>query len=87
MAHLQPNNSTHIKKLIRCAVFIALLERKINEASPIYNQCFKRLFDICKMYVKDIPSKIKTEEEVKNWLSLVSDQNADTVIKLVKSLR
>jgi hypothetical protein len=81
------NGSLSFKKLLRCAVFIALFERNINEASPIFNPCCKRLFDICKMYAKDIPAKVRTEEEIKQWLTALADQNADTVVKLVKSLR
>ena len=72
------------RQKLRGAVYDALVERKIDEKDPLFRPCFKKLFDIVSVFANNIP---KETSSVKKWLSVVANQNADTVINLEKSLR
>ena len=72
------------RKKLRGAVYDALVERKINENDPLFRPCFKKLFDICSVFAQNMP---KDTNSTKKWLSMVANQNADSVINLEKALR
>ena len=72
------------RKKLRGAVYDALVERKINENDPLFRPCFKKLFDICSVFAQNMP---KDTNSTKKWLSVVANQNADSVINLEKALR
>ena len=73
------------KKKLRNAVYDGLSKRGIDETHQLFRPCFKKLFEICKMYAKDMP-KSAGNMSTSQWLQKVADQNAETVINLEKSL-
>lgn len=66
------------KQKLRNAVYEALVDKGIDEKHKLFRSCFKKLFDICKMYEKDMPKSGST----KLWLRTVAKQNAETVVNL-----
>ena len=75
------------RQKLRNAVYTTLSAKGINEKSTLFRPCFKRLFDICKMYAKDMPPKIQNGGGTKRWLFNVAQQHVSTVIELEKSCR
>jgi len=80
------------KKKLRIAVYDTLEKRGIDEKHALFRACFKKLYEICKMYAKDAPGssasggKSGNSMSTSQWLIKVAEQNADTVINLEKSL-
>ena len=70
------------RQKLRGAVYDALEDLKINEKDALFRPCFKKLFDICKVYAKDIPKTIST----KKYLAIVAKEHAERVISLEKAL-
>jgi hypothetical protein len=77
--------SRFFRQKLRGAVYDALTERGMKERDPLFRPCFKRLFDICNIFAKDMPPK--NQSSTKQWLATVARQNSDSVISLEKSLR
>jgi hypothetical protein len=75
------------RQKLRNAVYFALSSRGIDEKSSLFRPCFKKLFDICKMYAQDMPAKVRNGGGTKLWLLKVANQNAITVIDIEKALR
>merc|ERR1712223_989496 len=68
------------KQKLRNAVYDALSDEGIKgKNDPLFMPCFKRLFEICNVYAKDMP---KNTASTKQWLGVVARQNATTVIDL-----
>jgi len=74
------------RKKLRNAVYDALSKRGIDEKNDLFRACFKKLFEICKMYAKDVPKSAKNLT-TSQWLTRVAEQNAEIVINLEKSLK
>ena len=64
---------------LRNAVYDALRRKGIGEDSRLFRGCFKKLFEICAMYAKDMP---KTAKSTKLWLATVAQTHVDTVANL-----
>ena len=65
-------------------MYDALAVRKINETDPLFRPCFKKLFEICRVFAQNMP---KNTNSTTKWLSTVANQNAEAVITFEKSLR
>ena len=65
-------------------MYDALSDLGVTERDPLFKPCFKKLFDICTVYSKDMP---KNTPSTKQWLGVVAKQNATTVINLERALR
>ncbi|QQP35730.1 Putative LOC100898669 [Caligus rogercresseyi] len=72
------------KQKLRNAVFNALSSKGIGMKHELFRPCFKKLFEICKMYTG---SKVPGGQgSTKEWLNKVALQNVDPVINLEKTL-
>lgn len=72
------------KQKLRGAVYDALSSKGVTEDDPVFRPSFKKLFEICKMYAKDlVPSNVNS---TKKFLGQVAQQNVDIVINLEKSI-
>ena len=78
--------SSFYRKKLRNAVYDALSKRGIDEKNELFRACFKKLFEICKMYAKDVPKSAKNLT-TSQWLTRVAEQNSEIVINLEKSLK
>lgn len=67
------------RQKLRNAVYEALSEKGIDERHKLFRSCFRKLFQICKMYAKEMP---KTTKSTKMWLNTVAKNNVDTVVSL-----
>ena len=72
------------RKKLRFAVYEALGKQGIDDKNHLFRPCFKRLFEITKMYAKDSP-KTGTMS-TSQWLQNVAQQNAHIVVNLEKSI-
>ena len=67
---------------MRGAVYDALSDLKVTETDPLFRACFKKLFDICNVFAKDMP---KNTNSTKKWLGMVAKQNAEMVITMMRN--
>ena len=72
------------RKKLRNAVYEALTRQNIDEKHALFRPCFKRLFEITKIYAKDTPRGVSLSTS--QWLQNVAEQNSQTVINLEKSI-
>ena len=72
------------RQKLRGAVYDALSDLKVTESDPLFKPCFKKLFEICNAFAKDMPKNTKS---TKQWLGTVAKNNAAMVINMEKSFR
>ncbi|XP_040579352.1 uncharacterized protein [Lepeophtheirus salmonis] len=73
------------KQKLRNAVFNALSSRSIDMKHELFRPCFKKLFEISKMYAgTKLPAG---QGSTKEWLNKVTLQNVESVITLEKTLQ
>ena len=72
------------RQKLRYVVYTALEQKGITEVSDLFRPCFKRLFDICQMYAKDMPAKVRNSGGMKRWLYNIAQQHVATVIDFEK---
>ena len=84
-ANLQADQA-FLKKL-RNAVYDALIGKNIEQGNKLFRPCFKKLFDICMMYGKDLAKNTnRAGSTTSQLLNKIAQQNVDSVINLEKTL-
>ena len=71
------------RQKLRGAVYDALEDLNVRPQDALFKPCFKKLFEICKIYSSDIP---KNGPGTKKILAKVAKDHAEQVIKLAKAL-
>ena len=67
------------RQKLRNAVYEALESKGVDEKHKLFRGCFRKLFEICKMYAAEMPTGVKS---TKLWLCTVAKNNVDTVVNL-----
>merc|ERR1712029_1315928 len=79
-----PKNPEEIfRQKLRGAVYDALEVLNVKQGHSLFKPCFKKLFEIVKIYSSDIP---RTGPGAKKILAKVAKYHAEQVIKLEKAL-
>merc|ERR1712029_320373 len=79
-----PKNPEEIfRQKLRGAVYDALEDLNVKQGHSLFKPCFKKLFEIVKIYSSDIP---RTGPGAKKILAKVAKYHAEQVIKLEKAL-
>ena len=71
------------RQKLRGAVYDALEDLNVKQGHSLFKPCFKKLFEIVKIYSSDIP---RTGPGAKKILAKVAKDHAEQVIKLEKAL-
>ena len=73
-------NDLYTRKL-RVAVYTALNEKAVDEKHPQFRACFRKLFDVCKLFTEDEVAKVgEAAAGITEKLTKVARKNVDNVI-------